>query len=1046
MEKNIGILHLSDIHASQKNHKTIIQLTAQLQSDLQKVISENNMLIQAICITGDLINSGDNADEEMEIIVSDLISPLLNFLHLSESNVYIVPGNHEVKRSMIIPYAEQGLVTYLSSEDNICQFFNSFDPEAAKRVSYFNDYATIFGGKPLFDNGICRSYLQSVGDFTIGFACINSAWRSTGIGSAEKGKMVVGTTQILDSFESIRSADIKICLLHHPLDWLVDCDKNAVEKCIHQFDIVLNGHIHESSSKVYTTFNGHSLFNTCGKFDKTSDIYNGYSALSINPYNKVCDIFLRQYFDYPRNSFDAAIGLCSNGHFQANLGDKNDALALAYNMAHSIKSGFVEYANQYFVSNVTSGRNTFTFDDAFIPPLFSENSDYEKETAFDHKGKKSSFSNEQISIEEICNSADHLVLLGRRESGKTTAIHYLVKHLTSNFNIYKSVPIIIDCANVDFAGKNVILRAALHFINEFCLAHDSFSQTNVEELLNAGLCTVMFDSFESLDPNKLNKVNTFLESYPQNRFIFCEKEVVSATSIADLPVQPACNYKKYYLCSLTKRQIRTYTQKIMVTVDQEGKDRLVDKIIECFKKTSLPRTPFILSIILSLCDNTDYSPINEAVVLEQFMELLLGKHQATEAATTTYDFRAKQDFVIALVSEMHRNNRYYLTYNEFSDFVSAYHTRTGFDIVETKFNQIFFDNGMLVRIDQIVRFRFNCMVEYYLAQKAIQEPEFLQHMMENQNYIHYQNELLYYTGLHRKSINILRIVQADLHRYYDYLGPVLEDLKNYQIGIDVSLPEEKFQCKIEQSKLTQEQSDQLSDYQVSNIAESPDDMDKSKEYSEAFAFIQTFFVFGTCLKNLEFIDRPEKEAAFKDYLLGLSIILALMKLAVEERGEREIAEMEADPLKYTQADLDKIKESTQDIIKVVLPISIQNIALENVGTVKLKNVYQSAMESSDIHEFARFFSTFLLCDLRVPGVIDIIQNYVRQITDKALLTIVFFKLMYYYQLRYFPSTYDTKLESILADINLKLQGKRKAYKTYLIKSLKSKRLSEYEIK
>lgn len=1054
MEKNIGILHLSDIHANKNNQKTIIRLAEQLLIDLQKVIPENNLSIQSICITGDLISSGDNADEEMTIVIDDLIAPLLNYLHLSESDVYIVPGNHEVKRAAIVPYAEQGLTSYLSSEENIRSFFTPHDPEgttpcdpeATKRISYFADYAGLFGDQPVFDNGMCRAYLHSGSDCTIGFACVNSAWRSTGIGSAEKGKMVVGTPQIIDSLEAIREADIKVCMLHHPLDWLVDCDKNAVEKCIHQFDIVLNGHIHESSSKVYTTFNGHTLFNTCGKFDNSSDIYNGYSILSINPYNKACDVFLRQYFDYPRNCFDKAIGLCTDGFFRANLGDKNDTLVLAYNIAHSIKAGFIEYANKYFVSNVTSGKNTFSFDEAFIPPLFSEYSDYEKETVFEKNRQNNLTSDEQIELEAICNSKDNLVLLGRKESGKTTAIHYLVKYLTTNFNAYKTVPIIIDCSHIDFAGKNVVPRAACRFISEFCLPDDSFSQTNIEELLKAGFCTIMFDSFEMVNQRQLDKINAFLADYPENRFIFCEKEVVSTTSIADLPVKPTCDYKKYYLCSLTKRQIRTYTQRIMTTECQEDKDRLVDKIILCFKNTSLPRTPFILSVILSLCDNSDYSPINEAVVLEQFMELLLGKHQASEAATKTYDFRSKEDFLIALVSEMHENNRYYLTYSEFSDFVATYHTQKGFDIVETKFNQAFFDNGVLVRIDQIVRFRFNCMDEYYLAKKASQEPAFLQYITDNQNYIHYANELLYYTGLNRSNTNILQTIQADLHQYFDWMEPIAEELKNYQIGLDISLPEDKFMRNIEQSKLTQEQSDQLSDLPPPAASESPDDINKIQDFSEGYAFIQSFFVFGTCLKNLEFIDRAEKESAFKDYLLGLSIILAILKLGVEERYEKEIAEMEADPQKYTQEDFDKLKDFTQDIIKIVLPISIQNIALENVGTVKLRTIYEAAMEASDIHDFSKFFSTFILCDLRVHGSIEIMQNYVRKITDKSLLTIVFFKLMYYYQLRYFPGSYDTQLENILAEINLKLQGKKKEYKAYVIHKLKSKRISEKDIK
>ena len=65
--------------------------------------------------------------------------------------------------------------------------------------------------------------------------------------------MVIGRKLIIDGFESIKTADVKICLMHHPLDWLVDEDEIAIQKCLNQFDMVLNGHIHETSTKIYTS-------------------------------------------------------------------------------------------------------------------------------------------------------------------------------------------------------------------------------------------------------------------------------------------------------------------------------------------------------------------------------------------------------------------------------------------------------------------------------------------------------------------------------------------------------------------------------------------------------------------------------------------------------------------------------------------------------------------------------------------------------------------------------------------------------------------------
>lgn len=338
------------------------------------------------------------------------------------------------------------------------------------------------------------------------------------------------------------------------------------------------------------------------------------------------------------------------------------------------------------------------------------------------------------------------------------------------------------------------------------------------------------------------------------------------------------------------------------------------------------------------------------------------------------------------------------------------------------------------------------MIEYYTAKRAAEEPQFLNDLLTNQKYIHFPNEILYYTGLNRRSLDVLKAVQTDLRRYYTQIGSVTEELNNYQIEVDISLPEEVFSQKLEQGRLTQEESDELSDVRSSADPENAEIIDKSKEINEGSAFAQTLQIFGNCIKNLEFIDIEEKHEAFCDYLLGLSIILALMKQGAEMNCEQEIKEMLEAPEEYSDKDIEELKRITNDFIKIALPICIQNIALDNIGTIKLKSTYEAVMRSNDATPFYRFFSTFILCDLRVPGVGDIIKNYLAGITDKSLLKIAFFKLMYYYQLRYFDGEFDHILESELSNINLKLNGQPKFAKSEVIKQLRASRIPQEKIK
>ena len=102
MNKRIGILYLSDAHISWKNKDTIDRLIALLQKDIASIQNEMRVDIKMVCISGDLINSSDNADAELDIALKSFLQPLMEMLGLKEDCIFLVPGNHEVKRNSIV--------------------------------------------------------------------------------------------------------------------------------------------------------------------------------------------------------------------------------------------------------------------------------------------------------------------------------------------------------------------------------------------------------------------------------------------------------------------------------------------------------------------------------------------------------------------------------------------------------------------------------------------------------------------------------------------------------------------------------------------------------------------------------------------------------------------------------------------------------------------------------------------------------------------------------------------------------------------------------
>ena len=167
-----------------------------------------------------MIQRGDKAlddEKQMEIAKEILINPVLNGLGLEKDKFIIVPGNHEVDVRKIVKATEKGLL--VNSLEEINENVSDMDESYLERLDYFyqwigNYYDDIIRKK------IGYAFLQEIDGKKIGIACIDSAWRSSGKGSCEKGIVYVGKKQINDLYMCIKDADMKICLMHHPTDWL----------------------------------------------------------------------------------------------------------------------------------------------------------------------------------------------------------------------------------------------------------------------------------------------------------------------------------------------------------------------------------------------------------------------------------------------------------------------------------------------------------------------------------------------------------------------------------------------------------------------------------------------------------------------------------------------------------------------------------------------------------------------------------------------------------------------------------------------------------
>jgi predicted phosphodiesterase len=313
----IKILHLSDLHYdSSKPKDTEIILNA-LWKDL-----DNFRDIDFILFSGDLVKSGDKK-EDFEKAFQVFIVPLLEKTKLNIGDFFIAPGNHDIQRSKIDNYLEEGLKAKLKDRESLNKFLDEEKMngyEHIERIDHFNDFKTRFNTEyTITSNKLFSTHFIKKKNIKIGIACLNTVWRATGRGSQEKGQLLIGERQIDDTASAIKDCDIKIGLYHHSLDWLTEYDLgDAKRRLSKEFDLLFCGHLHDSNLELVQNFNNSSALIQGGSINSGRSFYNGYSVLCLNVQKSEGTIYLRSYFD-DRRAFDKAINKCECGEMPVNI-------------------------------------------------------------------------------------------------------------------------------------------------------------------------------------------------------------------------------------------------------------------------------------------------------------------------------------------------------------------------------------------------------------------------------------------------------------------------------------------------------------------------------------------------------------------------------------------------------------------------------------------------------------------------------------------------------------------------------------------------------
>jgi predicted phosphodiesterase len=230
-----------------------------LLRDLPGLLEQVQRRPQLLFVTGDLANRGDKREYDGAFRLLDELCGLLGLSR--ERDVFMVPGNHDVDRSMISKSVARYAHTFDELDEDefrtaIADLIDEPNDFAnyGRRLSAWCDFTSRFLGpaRQTWVDRPWRSDVVEVAGVRVGIASICSVWMS---GSADgKGRLVVGERQLRMLIDELAAVgpDLRIALMHHPVAWLREAEDRHVQRLLRdEFDVVLHGHVHDPKAGTF---------------------------------------------------------------------------------------------------------------------------------------------------------------------------------------------------------------------------------------------------------------------------------------------------------------------------------------------------------------------------------------------------------------------------------------------------------------------------------------------------------------------------------------------------------------------------------------------------------------------------------------------------------------------------------------------------------------------------------------------------------------------------------------------------------------------------
>lgn len=1041
-------MHLTDLHLQVADNFGQSLVVDAFLNDLTK-LNDLDLKPDLLLFSGDLAKIADEENAYYKVL--ELLLKIGGILNLDQEKILICPGNHDVSRAVVGPslplvHGWQELAKDRDSA-NTLHTNQAYASHVFKTFSQFNSLAESFGQQSHVKSG--QSYsVHFFREMGVAVVAINTATLSTaGLvnGQSDERKLVVPERLLVEAFAAVPQDSHVIVLGHHPLTWLNEANEDVVRRLIeNRADMYLSGHLHAVRPQTIQGLLGKCHFGQSGALYEWRDHWSGYAVYRVVPRSPHIKAIYRRWYE-DRRKFSKAEDVGDDGVIY----NGPEAEKFFQNLNLRVNTAFLEEWRikdlQPFVEEESDKTlSPVPIEESFVAPEFDRVVNKSKE-ALDLSLKR-----EVITFDEAASADANFVVSAPSHSGKTTTIRRWANRLARSDAREPSwsAPVIIDFSEArDYAAylESLVVKKLPNIPNKI---------GGAKTLLRQGLLTIFVDDVDFQNVPKLKVLSEFMETYPTCRYILVSTAPLLEGASVEPIISDALPFTHISLRPLRRRQLLSLIEGHRVVDTAHAADQLLERVTREAKSLNVPLNAVTGSFLIQIFGaEPDRILVNQATLIERYVELLLQKFTTPDIELRSFDFKLKRDLLAVVSAEMVKKENYEPHYNDVLQVVIDYVKYYGFPQDASSIVKHLITCRILEKVERDdgshLRFPLTAFLHYFVACRMISDKEFRLMVFEEKNYLSFANEISFYAALVRNDEELLDFVfdafrKLSAEMWVDAseqvkAGTFLDTF----VEPDPEATEDEIFAIHDVIRSNEETDRARTDHLDGHVeSRSLQNVDRPIYRDTGDKWIASLLLSSSLLKHMELVSSEKKRLLttelVKGWLQFCTFSLGLVPQIVKDRA------VTIHGVRYRLSfQTDEPMGELARRLSITMPLATALLATSNIGSEKLRLQLTEGIGDEGYSPSEQLFRALLLADIGVPGISGILRKAFSGVRTYRYLSKVLARKLYDVAIRFRLNKDEVEeIRNIAGDIVLEIEGEKKNSKRRdaIIQKLRTQRL------